>query len=53
MHMFYYLVNDCICWVCSLMDKDYFHGNMYWMYYYVILLNTYTEMIIVMKCAED
>ena len=35
------------------MDKDYCHGTMYLMYYYVIILNTYTEMIIVMKFAED
>ena len=53
MHMFYYIVYDSICWAWTLMDKDYCCGTMYWMYYYVIFLNTYTEMIIVIKCAED
>ena len=53
LHMFYYLVYDCICWAWNLMDKDYCHGMMYWMYYYVVILNTYIEIIIVMKCAKD
>ena len=52
MHMFYYLLFDCIRWEWTLMDKDYCRSMMYWMYY-VIYLNAYTEMIIMIKCVED
>ena len=52
MNMSYYLIYDCICWAWTMMDKDYYRGTIYWMYYYVIYPNTYTEMIIVMSCAE-
>ena len=52
MHMFYYLLFDCIHWAWTLMNKDYCHSTMYWMYYYVIYLYAYTEMIIVIKRAE-
>ena len=52
MHMFYYLVYNCICWAWTLMENDYCHSMMYLMYY-VIYLNAYTEMIILMKCVED
>ena len=34
------------------MNKDYWHSTMYWMYY-VIYLNAYTKMIIVIKCTKD
>ena len=53
LHMLYYLVYDYICWAQALMEKEYCRGVMYSIYYYVIFPNTYTEMIIVMKFAED
>ena len=52
MYMFYYYVCDCICWEWTLMDKDYCCRTIYWMYY-VIYFNAYTEMVMLIKCAED